>query len=99
MFNLLAVNGCTRLRDDLMGASSDTRLVSLLKAYLVAKGLSRTEGINYFETFSPVVKMATVSTILALASINQWHLHQLDVCNAFLHSDLRGCLYGDSSWF
>lgn len=48
--------------------------VNKYKARLVAKGFHQTEGINYNETFSPVVKSSTIRVILSLAVMNKWHL-------------------------
>ena len=63
------------------------------KAQLVALGNNKEYGVNYEETFAPMAKMITVCTILALAASSDWPLHQMDVKNAFLHGDLKKCIY------
>jgi hypothetical protein len=63
------------------------------KAHWVLRGLTQHPGLDYDETFSPVVKPATVRVILSLALSQNWPIHQLDVKNAFLHGTLTETVY------
>ena len=68
-------------------------LISRYKARLVAKGYAQTYGIDFEETFSPVVKMATVRAIISMAAAKGWELQQMDVKNAFLNGKVQEEVY------
>ncbi|GKB42339.1 ribonuclease H-like domain-containing protein [Tanacetum coccineum] len=67
--------------------------LSCYKACLVANGSSQQLGVDFDETFSPVVKPATIRTVLSLDVSRKWLIHQLDVKNAFLNGDLFETVY------
>ncbi|RDX73253.1 hypothetical protein CR513_47166, partial [Mucuna pruriens] len=63
------------------------------KAWLVVLGNKQQYGLDYDETFVPIVKITIVCTLLAMVASQSWSLHQMDVKNAFLHDDLKEEVY------
>ncbi|KAL0294750.1 UNVERIFIED_CONTAM: Retrovirus-related Pol polyprotein from transposon TNT 1-94 [Sesamum angustifolium] len=51
------------------------------------------KGIDYFDTYSPVTKIATIRALIALSTINDLMIHQMDVKTAFLNGDLEEEIY------
>lgn len=68
-------------------------LIERFKARLVAKGYAQEYGVNYTETFSPVVRYETIRMLIALAAQYELHLHQMDVSTAYLNSELSDDVY------
>ncbi len=67
--------------------------IDRFKSRLVAKGHSQRYGIDFVETFAPVVRHSSVRTLLAYAVQNHLIIHQMDVITAFLNGMLDEDIY------
>lgn len=63
------------------------------KARLVANDKSQEARLDFNETFSPVIKLATIRIVLDVSLPYNWPIHQLDVQNVFLHGKLDEMVY------
>ena len=59
----------------------------------MAKGYTQVEGVDYEETFSPVVRLASIRLLLALVAHLDLELFQMDVKTAFLNGSLEEEIY------
>lgn len=67
--------------------------IDKFKVRLVEKGFNQSPGLDYKETFSPIVRQVTIRTILSIVVMQGCPLRQLDVNNSFLHSHLTEKVY------
>ena len=63
------------------------------KARLVAQGLPKKHGVNYDETFCPVVRFKSIRTLIALPAKPDLKLHQLNITTTFLNGELNEDIY------
>jgi len=63
------------------------------KARLVARGYSQIPGMDFNDTFSPVVRLEAIRSITALAVNLDWEMQQMDVKGAYLNGILKEELY------
>jgi hypothetical protein len=59
----------------------------------VARGFSQIEGIDYDETFAPVIRYSSIRSILALSAQMGWRIHQMDVKTVFLNGIIEEEVY------
>uniref|UniRef100_H3G7R0 Reverse transcriptase Ty1/copia-type domain-containing protein n=1 Tax=Phytophthora ramorum TaxID=164328 RepID=H3G7R0_PHYRM len=80
--------------------------VERFKARLVVRGNTQIHGVDFDEIFSPVARYESLRLLLAIATIKDFHVHQMDVSTAFLNGSLfeeiymqqpHGFRHGDAS--
>ena len=59
----------------------------------MAHGFSQKEGIDYEETFAPVVRYTSIRSIFALVAVMKWKVHQMDVKKTFLNGVVEEEVY------
>ncbi|KAL0315343.1 UNVERIFIED_CONTAM: Retrovirus-related Pol polyprotein from transposon TNT 1-94 [Sesamum radiatum] len=69
--------------------------VDKFKARLVARGFKQNEGIDYFDIYSSVARLTTIRVLIALASMHNLSIHQMDVKTTFLYGELKEEVYMD----
>lgn len=104
-FNSLIKNNTWELVDRIDGQSivdnkwifkikrNSDNSIERYKARLVARGFTQEYGVNYYETFSPVVRFTSIRMILAIAASKKMRLKQFDVKTAFLNGELNETIY------
>ena len=67
--------------------------VEKYKARLVVKGYRQKEGLDYFDTYSPVTRIPSIRILMALAAVHDLKIHQMDVKTTFLNGELEEEIY------
>ncbi len=90
----MGINGCLEEK------YNTYEFLQTFKAILVVKKFRQKEGIDYFETYAPVARIASIWVLLALVSIFNLYVHQMDVKTTFLNGDLDEKVYIEQpEWF
>ena len=63
------------------------------KPRLVVKGYIQKKGLDYFDTYSPLTKITSIRMLIALATVHDLKIHQMDVKTAFLNGELEEEIY------
>ena len=63
------------------------------KARLIAKGFKQKKGLDFFDTYSPVTRITSIRLLIAIATLYDLEIHQIDVKTAFLNGELEEEIY------
>ena len=68
-------------------------VIDKYKARLVIKGYKQREGLDYFDTYSPMTRITSIRVILAIVALRNLQVYQIDVKIAFLNGNLEEEIY------
>ena len=68
-------------------------VIDRYKARLVVKGYKQREGLDYFDTYSPVTRITSIRMLIAITAVYKLEIHQMDVKTVFLNGDLEEEIY------
>ena len=60
---------------------------------MVAKGFKQKEGLDFFDTYSPVTRITSIRVLIAIVALHNFEIHQMDVKTAFLNGGLEEEIY------
>ena len=80
--NIVSSKWVLRAKKDAAG------VINRHKARLMAQGFSQVPGVDYFNTFAPVAKIASIQAVLTMAAAEDMELHQIDIKGAYLNGEL-----------
>ena len=63
----------------------DDGTIDKYKARLVVKDFRQKEGLDSFDTYSPVTRITSIRMLIALAAEYDFEIHQMDVKTAFIN--------------
>ena len=71
----------------------DDGTIEKFKARVVAQRYSQVYGIDFEETYAPTVRYDTLRLLFAIATIEDWEIHQMDAISAYLAGELKENIY------
>jgi hypothetical protein len=63
--------------------------VDCYKVRLVVKGFTQKEGVDFKETFSPIMKFDSIKIVISIIVVEDMNITQFDVCTAFLYGEIE----------
>ena len=87
LFQRIKLGRCTKFH-----AGITICMINVIRT-LTTQGYSQSQGVDYQDVFSPVVRYSSIRSLLAVAKTCDWEVHQMDVKTAFLQGDLDEEIY------
>jgi Reverse transcriptase (RNA-dependent DNA polymerase) len=63
--------------------------ITRYRARLITQGFSQVPGVDFFETYAPIAKMASMCILLAMAVCHDFEIHQVDIKSAYLNGEFE----------